>query len=501
MQAAALSVSVSKASVGAAHGTPSLDPTKPDDMATGADAFAQALAGLMGVTAGPSPTTPATTSETATTQTVASKPAPLFAVSLPAPGQAFAAASLAAPAADNASADLSQTLQAAPASEVVAPPQAAPTPPAASAQSAAAPALSVQADLPLAFSALSFSVTLSSAATPAAPPAVADQAQTPPVLAATTPAAAPIQPATAKAAPAQPAPVLLTQTATAPDATPPPQPPPASDNTLVAMPIAALTLTADETAAALPTSAASPIKPLATVSTKVLAKADAATAPASAQPGSTAPADQPAGAAPATAPVVTEAANRDAKAASDTPGQAPETQSASNGGDNASLNGLAAAPVGPQAALQTPANLAAANGAAIVSQIATQVAKSVDGKSTRFDISLDPAGLGHVNVKVEIGAQGQITAQLSFDNAHTAAEAKSQAGQLQQALEQAGFNIAQGALSFDVGGQGGGFAGQDASAQQPLATSVQTSDLSTTPQSAAVAVASSRPASGVDITI
>jgi len=527
MQAAALSVSVSKASVGAAHGTPSLDPTKPDDMATGADAFAQALAGLMGVTAGPSPTTPATTSETATTQTVASKPAPLFAVSLPAPGQAFAAASLAAPAADNASADLSQTLQAAPASEVVAPPQAAPTPPltaaaadaiaaltptaaapvaaptppAASAQSAASPALTVQADLPLAFSALSFSVTLSSAATPAAPPAVADQAQTPPVLAATTPAAAPIQPATAKAAPAQPAPVLLTQTATAPDATPPPQPPPASDNTLVAMPIAALTLTADETAAALPTSAASPIKPLATVSTKVLAKADAATAPASAQPGSTAPADQPAGAAPATAPVVTEAANRDAKAASDTPGQAPETQSASNGGDNASLNGLAAAPVGPQAALQTPANLAAANGAAIVSQIATQVAKSVDGKSTRFDISLDPAGLGHVNVKVEIGAQGQITAQLSFDNAHTAAEAKSQAGQLQQALEQAGFNIAQGALSFDVGGQGGGFAGQDASAQQPLATSVQTSDLSTTPQSAAVAVASSRPASGVDITI
>ncbi|HEY5006678.1 MAG TPA: flagellar hook-length control protein FliK, partial [Caulobacteraceae bacterium] len=157
------------------------------------------------------------------------------------------------------------------------------------------------------------------------------------------------------------------------------------------------------------------------------------------------------------------------------------------------------APVAPQAALQTPANLAAANGAAIVSQIATQVAKSVDGKSTRFDISLDPAGLGHVNVKVEIGAQGQITAQLSFDNAHTAAEAKSQAGQLQQALEQAGFNIAQGGLSFNFGGQGAGFAGQQASAQQPLATPVQ--DLSSATQTAAAATASSRPASGVDITI
>ena len=186
---------------------------------------------------------------------------------------------------------------------------------------------------------------------------------------------------------------------------------------------------------------------------------------------------------------------------SDTSAQAAETQSASNGADSASLSGLAASPVAAQAALQTPANLAAANGSAIVSQIATQVAKSVDGKSTRFDISLDPAGLGHVNVKVVIGAQGQIPAQLSFDNAHAAAEAKSQAGQLQQALEQAGFNISQGGLSFDVGGQGTGFAGQNAAAQQALATSVQAPDLSTVAQTAPVAAALSRPASGVDITI
>ena len=57
--------------------------------------------------------------------------------------------------------------------------------------------------------------------------------------------------------------------------------------------IAALTLTADETAAALPTATASSAKPLATVSTKVLAKADAASAPAGGAPKSAAPADQP----------------------------------------------------------------------------------------------------------------------------------------------------------------------------------------------------------------
>jgi Meckel syndrome type 1 protein len=129
------------------------------------------------------------------------------------------------------------------------------------------------------------------------------------------------------------------------------------------------------------------------------------------------------------------------------------------------------------------------------------VAKSVDGKSTRFDISLDPAGLGHVNVKVEIGAQGQVTAQLSFDNAHTADEARTQASQLQQALEQAGFNIAQGGLSFDVSGQGAGFAGQDAPAQPPSLASLQTPDLTAAASAALAAASLSRPTSGVDITI
>ena len=139
----------------------------------------------------------------------------------------------------------------------------------------------------------------------------------------------------------------------------------------------------------------------------------------------------------------------------------------------------------------------------IASQIANQITKSFDGKSTRFDISLDSAGLGRVDVRMQIDQGGQVTASLSFNNPHAAAEAKSQAGQLQQALEQAGFNISQSGLSFDVGGQGAG-AGQNAQAWQSAASTASTPTLSDAAAAVASAAATrSRPttSSGVDITI
>ena len=57
---------------------------------------------------------------------------------------------------------------------------------------------------------------------------------------------------------------------------------------------------------------------------------------------------------------------------------------------------------------------------------------------------------------------------MSFDNPHAAAEARAHAGELKQALEQAGFNLGQGGLSFDVGGQGASLARQDQGQGQPF---------------------------------
>jgi len=89
-----------------------------------------------------------------------------------------------------------------------------------------------------------------------------------------------------------------------------------------------------------------------------------------------------------------------------------------------------------------------------VANLAAQIAKKLDGRSTRFDVQLDPAGLGKVDVRVEIDAAGKMTAALNFDNQQAASELKSRAAELHRAMEQAGFDLS-GGLSFDVSSQDG----------------------------------------------
>ena len=89
-----------------------------------------------------------------------------------------------------------------------------------------------------------------------------------------------------------------------------------------------------------------------------------------------------------------------------------------------------------------------------VATLAAQIARKLDGRSSRFDVQLDPAGLGKVDVRIEIGASGRMTAAMSFDTPQAAAELRARAGELQKALEQAGFDLS-GGMSFDVAGEGG----------------------------------------------
>jgi flagellar hook-length control protein FliK len=101
-----------------------------------------------------------------------------------------------------------------------------------------------------------------------------------------------------------------------------------------------------------------------------------------------------------------------------------------------------------------------------VASLAAQIVRKAEGRSTRFDVELHPADLGRVDVRLEIGAQGRMTASMSFENPQAAAELRGRAHELQAALERAGFDVS-GGLTFDVAGdrgQGGqNFAGQ----QQP----------------------------------
>ena len=89
-----------------------------------------------------------------------------------------------------------------------------------------------------------------------------------------------------------------------------------------------------------------------------------------------------------------------------------------------------------------------------IANLTAQIVKKLEGRSTRFDVELDPAGLGKVAVRIEIGAHGHISAAMSFETPQAASELRARAGELRQALEQAGFNLS-GGLSFDVAGDRG----------------------------------------------
>jgi flagellar hook-length control protein FliK len=99
-----------------------------------------------------------------------------------------------------------------------------------------------------------------------------------------------------------------------------------------------------------------------------------------------------------------------------------------------------------------------------VAKLAAQLVKKLEQRSTRFELALDPAGLGGVQVSLEINARGELAAHMSFERPEAAAELRSRAQELHRALEQAGFELSRDALSFEHNGQRE-FAGRDGQEQ------------------------------------
>jgi hypothetical protein len=93
-------------------------------------------------------------------------------------------------------------------------------------------------------------------------------------------------------------------------------------------------------------------------------------------------------------------------------------------------------------------------------QLAAQMARKLDGRSTRFDMVLTPEDLGRVDVSLEIDKDGQLSARLAFDNPAAAADLRGRADELRRQLQDAGFQVAGDALDFsqrDPSAGGGAF--------------------------------------------
>ncbi len=89
-----------------------------------------------------------------------------------------------------------------------------------------------------------------------------------------------------------------------------------------------------------------------------------------------------------------------------------------------------------------------------VQMLAARIAaRAVEGGRV-FDIRLDPAELGRVEVRLEMGADNSVRALLSAERADTLAELQRSARDLEKALAEAGLDLAEDGLSFSLNDDG-----------------------------------------------
>ncbi len=81
-------------------------------------------------------------------------------------------------------------------------------------------------------------------------------------------------------------------------------------------------------------------------------------------------------------------------------------------------------------------------------QIAAQILRRLEGRSTRFEMALLPEELGRVDVKLDIDSEGRLAARLAFDNPAAATDLRGRVDELRRQLEDAGFHLADDAFEF-----------------------------------------------------
>jgi len=94
---------------------------------------------------------------------------------------------------------------------------------------------------------------------------------------------------------------------------------------------------------------------------------------------------------------------------------------------------------------------AAATSAAVpLSGLAMEIAASAKSGKTRFEIRLDPAELGRIDVRIDIDRHGQMTSHLTVERPETLSMLRQDATQLQRALDNAGLSTGNGGLQFSL---------------------------------------------------
>ncbi len=93
---------------------------------------------------------------------------------------------------------------------------------------------------------------------------------------------------------------------------------------------------------------------------------------------------------------------------------------------------------------------AATNAPVPLGGLALEIAASVKSGKSRFEIRLDPADLGRIDVRIDVDRNGQMTSHLTVEKPETLSMLRQDAPQLQRALDDAGFKTGDGGLQFSL---------------------------------------------------
>ncbi|HEY4942846.1 MAG TPA: flagellar hook-length control protein FliK [Rhizomicrobium sp.] len=112
------------------------------------------------------------------------------------------------------------------------------------------------------------------------------------------------------------------------------------------------------------------------------------------------------------------------------------------------------ASVGAGAPAQAAAQLQVAHPATPdINSLAFNIATRSEGGARHFDIRLDPAELGRVDVRLTVDDAGKAQATLSVEKPQTLALLQKDQGHLERALKDAGLDLSQNGLNFSLKGQ------------------------------------------------
>ena len=93
---------------------------------------------------------------------------------------------------------------------------------------------------------------------------------------------------------------------------------------------------------------------------------------------------------------------------------------------------------------------AVSNAAVPLSGLALEIAVSARSGKSRFEIRLDPADLGRIDVRIDVDRSGRVTSHLTVEKPETLSMLRQDAPQLQRALDDAGLKTGNGGLQFSL---------------------------------------------------